>query len=139
MRRQGRRSTRSLEVGVLGSYVEEVADVTRCLLGLIEDHTDQGPFWDVALNYRGYCVYSELTRRSDRLIPRAGYNAGTYTAAGGAGTGGAEQANEGVDWLYWGGHWGDAQLPDDDPRQNCIFDIECHYVDGPTGKLLCET
>ncbi|KAI4522055.1 hypothetical protein K525DRAFT_223654 [Schizophyllum commune Loenen D] len=83
---------------------------------LIEDHTDEGPFWDVALNYRGYW-----------------YNAGTYTAAGGAGTGGAEQANEGVDWLYWGGHWGDAQLPDDDPRQNCIFDIECHYVDGPTG------
>lgn len=83
---------------------------------LIEDHTDEGLFWDVSLNYRGYW-----------------YDAGSFSAAGGAGTGGAAQASETVDWLYWGGHWGDAQLPDDDPRQNCIFDIECHYVEGPTG------
>ncbi|TRM59436.1 hypothetical protein BD626DRAFT_608089 [Schizophyllum amplum] len=75
----------------------------------------------------GYAYTYDASRKAGR------YDAGSFSAAGGAGTGGAAQASETVDWLYWGGHWGDAQLPDDDPRQNCIFDIECHYVEGPTG------
>lgn len=87
---------------------------------LITDDTDEGPFWDVALNYRGYWFDNSTT---------------TFSSAGGAGPGGAAQNAEGADWLLWTGAWGDEEYPDDDPRQYCVFDISCHYVSGPTGPV----
>ncbi|KAI5835592.1 hypothetical protein K523DRAFT_318928 [Schizophyllum commune Tattone D] len=87
---------------------------------LITDDTDEGPFWDVALNYRGYWFDNDTT---------------TFTIAGGAGTGGAAQDAEGAHWLLWKGAWGDQEYPEDDDRQYCVFDISCHYVNGPTGPL----
>ena len=60
----------------------------------------------------------------------------TFTIAGGAGTGGSAQDAEGAHWLLWKGAWGDQEYPEDDDRQYCVFDISCHYVNGPTGKRI---
>ncbi|KIY53467.1 hypothetical protein FISHEDRAFT_33355 [Fistulina hepatica ATCC 64428] len=85
--------------------------------GLVYDTTNQGPFWDVTQNYRGFWfdVQSE-----------------TFTSAGGASIGGQEQYEEGASWLSWLGYWGDEQYPLSDPRQFCILG-ECTWESGPTG------
>lgn len=83
--------------------------------GLLHDTTDAGFLWDMTKNFRGYW-----------------YDGTTVTSAGGADIGGSKQDAEGVSWLYWLGHWGDEQYPDDDDRQYGIFG-QYHYVSGPTG------
>lgn len=106
---------------------------------IVTDTTDAGFYWDVSQNYRGY-YYDN--------------SSGTVTNAGGADIGGTEQASETVDWLYWGGMWGDEQYPDSDKRQSCALGVSdflktmgknaltfmqiddlCHYQSGPTGPL----
>ncbi|KAK6004290.1 hypothetical protein QM012_009140 [Aureobasidium pullulans] len=89
---------------------------------IVTDTTDAGFYWDVSQNHRGY-YYDN--------------SSGILTNAGGADIGGTEQATETVDWLYWGGMWGDEQYPDSDKRQSCALGIDdlCHYQSGPTGPL----
>ena len=85
--------------------------------GIVHDHTDKGPPWDVTLNYRSYWydVSSQV-----------------FTSGGGAGLGATEQTSEGVGWLSFTGQWGDAQWPRKRPGQYCLGD-QCHISSGPTG------
>ncbi|KIY51645.1 hypothetical protein FISHEDRAFT_64161 [Fistulina hepatica ATCC 64428] len=94
-------------------------------LGTLSDTTDDGPYWDVTQNYRGYWYDNDTD---------------TYTSAGGTDTGGTERESESVDWLYWLGYWGDEQYPTSDPRQN--YDFGCLYTSlslGPLAKNLGRT
>lgn len=83
-------------------------DIYWYLLNLVTDTTDAGYLWDVSQNYRGFW-FDDSTD--------------VFTSAGGAGTGATEQETEGVDWLYWLGHWGDEEYPTSDSRQDCILDV----------------
>jgi hypothetical protein len=105
---------------------------------IVTDTTDAGFYWDVSQNYRGY-YYDAASN--------------VVTNAGGVDVGGTEQATETVEWLYWGGMWGDEQYPTRDKRQSCALDVSCmqrsrketanftqiddlcHYQSGPTGPL----
>jgi hypothetical protein len=93
------------------------------VIGPIADNTGAGAFWDVTLNYRGFW-YNNATN--------------TFTSAGGAGTGGTEQATEGVSWLNFLGAWGDDTPPTQflKSEQYCIS-TECHYTAGPSGTSIC--
>jgi hypothetical protein len=88
-------------------------------LGLVADTTDAGTPWDMTKNYRGYWYDA---------------GSGTFRAAGGASTGGSEEAGEAVDWLLWEGAWGDQQYQSSYSGQYCIAS-ECHYTSGPTGPV----
>ena len=79
--------------------------------GPIEDYTDKGAFWDPI---KSACFFS--------------YDAASQTFS-------AYDDSTPVNWLYYLGHWGDKQYPDDDPRQQTILNISglYKYVDGPTG------
>jgi len=81
------------------------------------DYTDDGFYWDITQNYRGYW-----------------YNLSTqaFTSSGGAGQGGVLQAGEGEDWLKFAGKWGDQQWDVSRPGQFCN-PSGCHISDGPTG------
>jgi len=115
------RATTYIATGTHANYATAgKQDYEGEILGIfLSDETDQGPYWDVTQNYRGF-FYDNST--------------GVFTSAGGASTGGTEQTTEGVNWLYWLGMWGDEQYPSNDSRQYCI-DTECHYSSGPTGPL----
>ncbi|TRM69357.1 hypothetical protein BD626DRAFT_473774 [Schizophyllum amplum] len=120
IQKQGARPVVYVATGTHANYATAGAHNIISVAGtLVQDHTDDGPFWDVAQNYRGYWYNPD----------------GTIDAAGGSGRGGSEQTSESVDWLYWTGRWGDDQLPKDDPRQYCLLDFECHHVAGPTGPV----
>ncbi|RWA10265.1 hypothetical protein EKO27_g4816 [Xylaria grammica] len=88
-------------------------------LGLVTDTTDAGTPWDITQNYRGYWYDT---------------SSGTFSVAGGASTGGSEEAGETADWLLWEGAWGDQQYPTSYSGQYCIFG-QCRYVSGPTGPV----
>ncbi|KAH6657894.1 hypothetical protein BKA67DRAFT_202122 [Truncatella angustata] len=88
-------------------------------LGLVSDHTDAGYGWDITQNYRGYWY---------------DVGSGEFSIAGGASTGGTEEATETADWLLWQGYWGDEQYPTSHFGQYCLFG-ECHYTSGPTGPV----
>jgi hypothetical protein len=90
------------------------------ILGPIADQTSAGVLWDTTLNFRGFW-FDHATR--------------TFAAAGGAGAGGAAQANESVSWLQFLGQWGDDTPPTNilKNEQYCIS-TECHYTAGPTGE-----
>lgn len=93
------------------------------IIGPITDNTQAGVAWDVTTNFRGYW-YDNTTN--------------AFSTAGGAGSGGAAQAaGEEASWLSFTGHWGDDTPPTDilNNEQYCIS-TECHYVAGPTGKLV---
>ena len=51
----------------------------------------------------------------------------------GVGLTASEQDNDGGNWLFYEGGWGDEQYPNNDPRQLCIFS-KCRYGSGPNGK-----
>jgi hypothetical protein len=87
------------------------------IIGPISDTTGKGLVWDTTLNYRGYWLDTASQ---------------TFTAAGGAGQGGKEQASETPGWLSFQGAWGDNITTADVSGQYCIS-TECHYVAGPTG------
>lgn len=90
---------------------------------IVTDTTDAGTYWDVTQNYRGY-YYNNAT--------------GVVTDAGAADIGGTEQAAETVDWLYWGGMWGDEQYPTSDKRQNCALGVSSYDVEGKCrGWMTC--
>jgi hypothetical protein len=44
--------------------------------------------------------------------------------------GGTEQTTETVDWLYWGGMWGDEQYPTSDKRQSCALGVSYILIFG---------
>lgn len=70
-------------------------------------------------NYRGYWYDS---------------TSGAFSAAGGASTGGTEQATETASWLSWEGRWGDEQYAIGKDGQYCLFG-ECLFMSGPTGPV----
>jgi len=82
---------------------------------LLTDSTDNGPIWDVTLNYRGYW-FDNSTQ--------------TFSTA----ENGGDATDVGTDWLGFLGKWGDEEYPDSHSDQYCIFG-ECHWVDGPTGPV----
>ncbi|KAK5164380.1 uncharacterized protein LTR77_010076 [Saxophila tyrrhenica] len=81
--------------------------------GLVEDHTDQGAFWDPIQS-----AYWFSFNASSQIF--TSYDGSTRT-----------------NWLYYVGHWGDKQYRDSDPRQKDILDIDgSHkYTNGPTGPI----
>jgi hypothetical protein len=78
--------------------------------GPLEDHCDEGTLWDPTLAAYGYS-YANTSN--------------TFTAYSGSAS---------PNWLYFEGHWGDAQLPDSTPGQVDIFGQQ-KYVAGPTGPI----
>ena len=76
--------------------------------GPLEDHTDDGVFWDPVVNAYAY-DYDNSTGSF------AAYNGGDPTG-----------------WLGFTGRWGDNQLPDDAAGQVDVFG-QRKYVAGPTG------
>lgn len=93
-------------------------------MNLLNDRTDDGPLWDVSLNFRGYW-FDNSTQ--------------TFSLARGANIGGKEEVVEGTGWLEFEGMWGDQQYPVPEHGQFCVMD-NCHFTDGPTGALtLCYT
>ncbi|KAL4245139.1 Vacuolar Protein Sorting-Associated [Abortiporus biennis] len=93
-------------------------------LNALNDRTDQGPLWDVTLNFRAF--WFDNTTQTFSI------------ASGGRGVGGAEEnrGEEGTGWLNFGGNWGDQQYPVPEHGQFCLNIIgECKYSDGPTGPI----
>ena len=78
--------------------------------GPLEDHCDEGTLWDPTL---------------------AAY---TYSYANDANAFTPYPGSASPNWLYFEGHWGDAQLPDSTAGQVDIFG-QRKYVDGPTGPI----
>ena len=88
----------------------------------LNDFTDEGPLWDVTLNYRGYWFDNDTQ---------------TFTMAGGSTVGLVEEftGGEGVGWLNFKGMWGDEQYPVGEHGQFCDPTTgACLQSDGPTGK-----
>jgi len=87
----------------------------------LDDHTDDGPLWDVTLNFRGYW-FDNSTQ--------------TFTIAAGRSFGEVEETsgNEGVGWLMFRGMWGDEQYPVGEHGQFCDG-TNCLFSDGPTGPI----
>ncbi|SJM82961.1 probable Vacuolar protein sorting-associated protein 62 [Zygosaccharomyces bailii] len=77
----------------------------------LSDFTDRGPMWDPSLNFYGY------TFDGQQVLPA-----------------GDREREIGVSWLYFSGHWGDKQLPWNDPRQKWC-PAQWKYINGPTGPL----
>ncbi|OQN96585.1 hypothetical protein B0A48_17015 [Cryoendolithus antarcticus] len=81
--------------------------------GPLEDHTDAGALWDpsLAAYYYSFDVGSQTFTPYDSTTP--------------------------TNYLYFNGHWGDAQYPTNDKRQHCVLGISqlCKYTGGPTGPL----
>jgi hypothetical protein len=105
--------------GSHANYAKAGSQDYTIALGLVSDTTDAGFGWDMTQNYRGYSY---------------DVSSGAFTAAGGASTGGTEEATETVDWLSWEGLWGDEQYPTSHSGQYCLFG-ECRYTSGPTGPV----
>lgn len=74
--------------------------------GPLEDHTGKGTLWDPVKNSKTYTVsFPDGTPADDSSNPTfAAYEDGVPS-----------------DWLNFIGHWGDDQLPDNDPRQKNFF------------------
>ncbi|CAD6582351.1 MAG: Vacuolar protein sorting-associated protein 62 [Cyphobasidiales sp. Tagirdzhanova-0007] len=86
---------------------------------VLTDVTDAGYGWDPLQNYRAYT----LDMTNNTWIPNE---------AVGVGLTASEQDNDGGNWLFYEGGWGDEQYPNNDPRQLCIFS-KCRYGSGPNG------
>ncbi|EGW35713.1 uncharacterized protein SPAPADRAFT_58911 [Spathaspora passalidarum NRRL Y-27907] len=88
--------------------------------GILSDFTDRGPLWNPSKNYLGY------TYDGKHVFPTTNHSnpkqAGREWQYG--------------NWLSYTGHWGDQQLPDDDPRQVYSFIGGYKYIDGPMGPLM---
>jgi len=95
--------------GTSGTHDRSVIGIT--LPGtLAADYCDAGTLWDPMLSAFAYS-----------------YDVANNTFTPYAGT-------ESVNWLYFQGQWGDAQLPAGTPGQVVIFG-EAKYVAGPTGPI----
>ncbi|EZF29009.1 hypothetical protein H101_07305 [Trichophyton interdigitale H6] len=81
--------------------------------GFLEDETDEGTLWDPTLSAYVYS-YSSTT--------------GLFTPY---------DPNTPTNWLYYQGHWGDEQLPDDAPGQVELFG-QRKYSTGPDGPMFKE-
>ncbi|KAG2731901.1 hypothetical protein G9P44_005488 [Scheffersomyces stipitis] len=88
--------------------------------GILSDFTDRGPLWNPTKNYLGYTFDGEKV-----------YPGSTNTNAKHVG-----REVEFGNWLAFAGHWGDKQLPDDDPRQRYTLIGGHKYIDGPRGPLM---
>ena len=87
---------------------------------ILSDFTDRGPLWNPERNYLGYTydgkhVFPAKTNSNPKHVGREW-----------------EYGN----WLAFKGHWGDQQLPKDDPRQSHSLIGGFKYIDGPTGPLM---
>jgi len=96
--------------GTAGTHDHTIPDL-NLPVGPLEDYCDAGTLWDPTLSAFAYS-YNITT--------------GTFTPY--------YAGNEPVNWLYFQGHWGDAQLPDGAPGQIVIFG-QAKYVAGPTGPV----
>ncbi|CAK9439891.1 uncharacterized protein LODBEIA_P39910 [Lodderomyces beijingensis] len=86
---------------------------------ILSDFTDRGPLWNPERNYLGY------TFDGKNVWPATNNSNKNYI--------GREWAYG--NWLRFKGHWGDRQLPEDDPRQKYTLIGGHKYIDGPTGPL----
>ncbi|TKA68083.1 hypothetical protein B0A55_09318 [Friedmanniomyces simplex] len=95
---------------ITGTHDHTIPDL-NLFIGPVEDYTDSGPIWDptLAAYYYSYDAASSTFAAYDDSTP--------------------------PDWLYFTGHWGDAQYPNSDPRQTTVFGIDGTqmYSGGPTG------
>jgi hypothetical protein len=76
--------------------------------GVLEDHTDKGPYWDPLLS----AYYYSYSATTNSFTP---YESGTP-----------------VNWLSFTGRWGDEEYPTSDKRQVKLFG-QAKYASGPTG------
>lgn len=83
------------------------------------DFTDRGPLWNPTKNYLGYTYDGKHV----------------YPAENNANPKDSGREIRYGNWLTFAGHWGDHQLPDDDPRQKYSFISGYKYIDGPRGPL----
>ncbi|KAM5431661.1 hypothetical protein MaudCBS49596_003242 [Microsporum audouinii] len=81
--------------------------------GFLEDEADEGTLWDPTLSAYVYS-YSSTTGLFTPYDPTTPTN-----------------------WLYYQGHWGDEQLPDDAPGQVDLFG-QRKYSTGPDGPMFKE-
>lgn len=83
------------------------------------DFTDRGPLWNPTKNYLGYTYDGSFVYPAERNVNPS------YTG---------REAHYGQ-WLTFGGHWGDKQLKNSDPRQEHSLIAGYKYIDGPRGPL----
>lgn len=82
---------------------------------MLSDFTDRGPLWDVSRNYLAY-IYDGKT-----VFETNGTEPGREIRYG--------------NWMQnFQGHWGNKQLPPEDPRQR-FHPFSWRMIDGPTGPL----
>ncbi|CAI5759150.1 unnamed protein product [Candida verbasci] len=86
--------------------------------GILSDFTDRGPLWNPNQNYLGY------TYDGNFVYPIENTNVKHI---------GREIEYD--NWLSFKGHWGDKQLPYNDPRQTYSIVGGYKYINGPTGPL----
>lgn len=86
---------------------------------ILSDFTDRGPLWDPTKNYLGYSYDGDFV----------------YPAKENANHKHTGRELDYDDWLSFTGHWGDKQLPSDDPRQRFMLVGGHKYIDGPRGPL----
>jgi len=92
--------------------------------------------WDITLNYRAYS-FNSISGQFSFLTSSPSLSSTSTTIPSIAGLAQSEDSNElqeGVEWLTWGGYWGDKKLSENDSRQFCAFG-QCRFTDGPLGEF----
>ncbi|KAJ4386785.1 hypothetical protein N0V93_009683 [Gnomoniopsis smithogilvyi] len=112
-------NNRPLVYSAIGSHANWVSPGSHVHDSVILDHCNAGQQWDPVASayfYRFNSTTSDLTRI---LQP-----------------GSAKKTSNLTSFIYFSGLWGDAQYPDDNPRQRTVpfFGLK-RFVSGPTGPM----